>query len=410
MANDKNETETLKSVKEEYITEVIEKEFGKNAKVKKIEEVLTSGAGENYASDLHRIQVDVELEDKTETTVSYIYKAMPNSEFGGQMLKAMNIFPREIEIYTKIIPKFEELYKEAGKTVRFSPKCVFVAPGEEAFLMEDLKPKKFVNAKRQIGLNIDQVKRTLEKLAEYHAASVIVYERDGYAATYIEGIFKEEIMKPMLEMQKSLMNIYIDCLKQNENVQPYIHKMLKMLDYGFDKFLDAMKVNENEFNVLNHGDLWCNNIMFQYDDNDNITETYFVDYAAAKYGSPSQDLWYFLLSSCEKSIKIDKFEYFVKFYHDKLIENLKLLQYTKELPKLLDLQIQLLKNSLWAFSTVQGLLPIILVDPTELATMDNFMDTGDAGMKFKIMSFSNPRYLDALEELLPWLDNKGIMD
>jgi len=42
--------------------------------------------------------------------------------------------------------------------------------------------------------------------------------------------------------------------------------------------------------------------------------------------------------------------------------------------------------------------------------MDNFIEESDAGMKFKLMTYSNPRYISALENLLPWLDNKGLLD
>lgn len=108
--------------------------------------------------------------------------------------------------------------------------------------------------------------------------------------------------------------------------------------------LEAERIYPYDFNVLNHGDLWSNNIMFQYDKDGRITEVYFVDFQVCKWGSPVQDLQYLLVSSCNNDIKVREFDYFIKYYHDELVKNLKLLNYPKEPPKLVDLQVQALKR------------------------------------------------------------------
>lgn len=40
----------------------------------------------------------------------------------------------------------------------------------------------------------------------------------------------------------------------------------------FDAMLRITKPDPAKFNVLNHGDMWCNNMMFQYDDSSKIKE------------------------------------------------------------------------------------------------------------------------------------------
>lgn len=74
------------------------------------------------------------------------------------------------------------------------------------------------------------------------------------------------------------------------------------------------KVKIDQFNVLNHGDLWGNNIMFRYNEEGAADKCLFLDYQAPKYGAPSQDLYYFIILSPAKNIKIQEFDYFIKYY------------------------------------------------------------------------------------------------
>lgn len=103
-------------------------------------------------------------------------------------------------------------------------------------------------------------------------------------------------------------------------------------------------MDPNDFNVLNHGDTWCNNIMFKHNKDGTIDDLKFVDLQVSKWGSPVWDLQYFIISSCSYDIRIEKFDYFVKYYHQHLIESLKLLKYAGKLPKLVEIQIQMLKR------------------------------------------------------------------
>lgn len=86
--------------------------------------------------------------------------------------------------------------------------------------------------------------------------------------------------------------------------------------------------------------------MFQYDAFGKIKNTLFIDFQVGKYGSPANDLYYFILSSANKEIKLKEFDYLIRFYYDNLIENLKLLQYHRPLPKLKNLHIALMNNGL----------------------------------------------------------------
>jgi len=60
----------------------------------------------------------------------------------------------------------------------------------------------------------------------------------------------------------------------------------------------------------------------------------------------ANDLYYLILSSAAPELKTAKFDYLVRYYFDNLIENLKLLQYHRPLPKLKNLHASLFRNGL----------------------------------------------------------------
>lgn len=182
------------------------------------------------------------------------------------------------------------------------------------------------------------------------------------------------------------------------------------IDQMMDRIYEACRIKSDEFNVLNHGDSWCNNVMFNYNDDGTRNETILVDFQMCKYGSPAQDLLYFIFSSPKQEIRLEKFDYMIKYYHDNLIENLKLLEYPKVLPKLADLRISLIRNHEWAKSTTFGTLAIVLLEVTEDANIDNFLASDEQGVNFKNNLYSNPKYIKCVNEILPWLDVRGMLE
>lgn len=147
-------------------------------------------------------------------------------------------------------------------------------------------------------------------------------------------------------------------------------------EYLVDRLLEDQRVQPTEFNVLNHGDCWTNNIMFQYDAFGRIKDTLFVDFQVSKYGSPANDLYYLILSSAHKDIKLKQFDYLIRFYYEHLIENLQLLQYHRPLPKLKNIHISLLRNGLVGkFSLSLPLYPSEMIVTVEYIIFIKFYGT-----------------------------------
>lgn len=113
-----------------------------------------------------------------------------------------------------------------------------------------------------------------------------------------------------------------------------------------DLYLEFGRVDQSDFNVLNHGDFWCNNFLFKLDAG-SIQDVCFVDFQLPKYGTPAHDLFCLLMTTPNTHIKLERFDYFIEHYHQQLVEHLELLKYDRHIPTLSELQANLRKNGLW---------------------------------------------------------------
>lgn len=174
-------------------------------------------------------------------------------------------------------------------------------------------------------------------------------------------------------------------------------------------------------------------MMFSHDSFGKIKDICLVDFQLPKWGCVAQDLYYFLISSTKLEDKLTKFDHYIKFYHDNLLENLKTLKYSKDVPTLRDLHITLFKYGFWGehlmmvhyitftmtincfiihfigYLTATGVMTAVLVDPTDAANLDNFLSDSTEGADFKTLLYNNARYRKHIQEILPWLHNRGAL-
>ncbi|BFF89740.1 uncharacterized protein DMAD_08425 [Drosophila madeirensis] len=381
-------------------------------KVKTFKADIGSAAGENYATIMLRVNIEVELEDGKSKDVSYMLKLPHQLELYQEMMKQNNIFDIERMMYSEVVPEMEALYKEVGVDVIFGARSYdFKGAKTDYVLLEDLGQKGFKNANRLEGLDQTHTERVLKKLSQWHAASAVrVATKGAYPEILNLGFLKEESRPMMTDMIKGMMARFLKVCVTYEGHEEYIEQIKNLIPVTVDEMYKMAKIDAQEFNVLNHGDFWSNNVMFQYDAFGKIKEVYLVDYQLPKYGTVAQDLLNFLLSSTKLEDKLSKFDYYIKFYHDNLIEHLKILKYTKPLPTLRSIHSSLLKHGVFGYSVVTGVMGAVLLDPSENASFENFVGDSEAGEAFQMQLYTNPRYRKHIQVILPWLLNRGALE
>ncbi|XP_023178814.2 uncharacterized protein LOC111604822 [Drosophila hydei] len=398
-------------VQAELFEDVLKESVNGFSKIKSFKAISGSAAGENYATIMLRVNITVELEDGKEKSISFMLKLPHQSEIYKKMMESNNIFETEFQMYKTVVPELEQIYRDAGVEVKFGAKAYELKGAKTDYiLLEDLAPKGFKNTNRTEGLDQAHTEYALKRLSMWHAASMLrVATKGDYPDFLKRGFYKEELRPTMTQINNNLFQSFSKACKQYEGNEEYMSQILELEPKITDEILKITKVDLNDLNVLNHGDFWSNNMMFSHDSFDKIKDICLVDFQLPKWGCVAQDLYYFLLSSTKFEDKLTKFDYYIKFYYDNLVENLKTLKYSKPVPALRDLHITLFKYGFWGYLTATGVMSAVLVDPTETASFDNFLSDSTEGTDFKSLLYTNARYRKHIQAILPWLHNRGAL-
>lgn len=167
------------AIGDEFFIDIAEKKLNLTRDEFKLRLVLLSpatGKNENYVSVLYRAKIKVEiLETHAMESIDVIIKALLTTL---KEMKEFSVFPRERFVYENVLSSFEKIWLDrADEEVNFGPKSIkFETEPYEIIVLDDLKAAKFQMMDRKTGLNLEQTKMVLAKLAKFHAASAIRYQ------------------------------------------------------------------------------------------------------------------------------------------------------------------------------------------------------------------------------------------
>lgn len=140
-------------------------------------------------------------------------------------------------------------------------------PQPKYLLFKDLSKKKYFKVQRYSGLDEIHLKLTLEKLAKFHACTAFMYHQNRELFSNHQQPNVSEYLKIFHPMFiKSVERIIDTVSKQNwKNSNRIVEKLKEFKINMIDKVSEAFMINEHEMGVLNHGDLWIDNLFFRYD-------------------------------------------------------------------------------------------------------------------------------------------------
>ncbi|KAL0100715.1 hypothetical protein PUN28_019239 [Cardiocondyla obscurior] len=392
-----------------FVEKILRKSEGDNSiQVIDIFSKPATAKGDNYTSDMIRITVEFSRDQgghKITEKKSIIAKVSPLNEGVRQdLVEQSGIFDVEISMMSHTLNKMNELL---GPKHLVSAKGLHAQKNPTLLIIEDLAPLGFRMADRLSGLDLTHSIMALHGLARFHAASVALCEKEPkQKEMYAKGMFSEG-------QPQDLQNFFVmgvkalgDEVATWPGMEKYAEKILKLSDHIYKIGTDANKFSEHDFNVINHGDFWVNNMLFKYDSDGKPIQHICVDFQLCLYTSPAIDLLYFLSTSPSPDVIENKKSVLLNEYLSTLSATMKQLGCKTQPPTMEKLNAMLKERASYGMIASFTVLPIVLCCKTEAKDLDEIMSSGT----FVNPGLKSENYKKLMSKRLLQYDEIGLLD
>ncbi|KAK0180402.1 hypothetical protein PV327_006046 [Microctonus hyperodae] len=367
--------------------------------------------GDNYTSEMVRVNVNFhrEINKKIikENRSIIVKLGLTMDGIHKDLIEQAGLFDTEINFMTTTLKDMTSILKDS----KLGGNCLFTQNKDPSVLViEDLAPLGFRMADRQTGLDLEHCILAMKGLAKFHASSVAVCEKTPhYKDMYNKGIFNSnnppEMTKFFTNGMKSLAKAVAEWPELDES---YSKKLMEISEIAYDRASECRKRNDNEFNVINHGDFWVNNMLFKYDENGKVIDHIFVDFQLCVYGSPAVDINYFLNTSPSETVLINHKDKIIDIYLSVLTATMKKLGCKTHPPTLADLKKAMRQTELYGFLSACTVLPLVLVDKNDAQNLEEIMGQDDS--EFNNKAYECKTYKTTMVRRLPQWRAMGLLD
>ncbi|XP_058818116.1 uncharacterized protein LOC131681376 [Topomyia yanbarensis] len=388
-----------------------------NLVVEKFEISPATSSGDNYMSDVFRIHIKFRTlpnASKLEQ-LSLVVKCLPDAGQRGPVIEELIVYEKEAEMFLNVIPQLSKI----ANNEFFAAKCFYATRVPERMLVfHDLKSLNYTMANRHAGLDFDHCALIMKKIGKFHAASMTYAESN---MDLMNKYFHFNMFNPAVEQKTDCINVIfekgletlIDVAENSwDDFDPTIVAKLKKLLPVYVTKLEACLTQKftDGFKVLNHGDLWCNNMLFKYSPRTGkVDDVVFVDYQICYYSSPGLDINY-AIANCPNLETRDRTEELVGIYYQSLSETLKAIGYPR-IPTMADVQLEIERMEFFALVSIVSILPIVTMEKTDSfdPSFETLMD-GEEGDKSRRIQYSGKLYQSIVKPMLRRFDEKKLLD
>lgn len=288
--------------------------------------ILASGKGDNFASQIFRVKLEMKTDNASSIKCSYLFKSLGEGDQAFYVLEN-GMWGREVVFYNEILPLMAPLL---DKEKPLTPRGFYFKSSEglELIIMEDLMPDGFKLANRMMGMDLDHSLLVMKSLGRFHAASVVIAEQNPQIFDQFKvHLFYTEHFRNLFSSLMRSLSLELEDWPKHKHLKTKLEKLSnRILELGSQ----VTQQKPGEFLVLNHGDIWTSNILFKY--NNKLEDLILIDFQLVYYGSPVIDMINFFNTSLQDEIREKKLDLLVETYHQSLVENLNKLGYTKSPP------------------------------------------------------------------------------
>ncbi|KAH8293281.1 hypothetical protein KR018_007158 [Drosophila ironensis] len=368
---------------------------------------VVTPSGANYCSIIHRVSLQFSRSPgcPLESGKYIIKDLLPAASALGS--KEQLMFEEILPVMASVLEKASP--EDLGEH-KLSADCflVDVGPGKEIYILEDLGALGYTALDRLIGLDFEEAKVCLRKLAQFHGASMVLcQEQPDLVAKlppshYINGLsdpFTKGLMQDGTEFVAELFDSELPEISKKMKAQfpeAYSRRMQRVVD-----------PKESGLNTIIHGDAWLNNILF---DRENQRAA-IIDFQGCFLGSPAIDLYFFFYTSLQMQVLWQHQDELLVYYFHNLRETIKLCGFKGPMPTFQQLKDEMQRCLFYAYYSVVCELPLCRAKPEITAACDlsTFQDKELMIVKRRQM-FDNDLVRQTVRQSLVYFDQQGILE
>lgn len=251
----------------------------------------------------------------------FFVKSYPEQDSTKAFAKEFGAFKKEVGFYTEILQELIRFGVSLPYAVCYHGRTDDV---NDFVVLEDLSKSEYRLVNRRNGLDFEHCAVTLKGLARLHATSVIHEKNKRKPLNKVYDYLFYTFFNPEDRGNKAE-NIFqqnIDTFKKLVTLMPQyknsIHEVQKQLDDAYDKASKFLSTSD-VLNVVCHGDIWINNILFKYEkqgDNEILVDAKLVDLQLVTYGPPTIDLLVFFYASTTRSFREQNVNKLLEIYYE----------------------------------------------------------------------------------------------
>ncbi|XP_041787140.1 uncharacterized protein LOC121602442 [Anopheles merus] len=403
----------LEWIDREYFTRVLETYLHADVTVQRYELAAGCPDGQNFMSAIVRATVDYTLasaepQGRTEKVSLIVKTKLANPEL-AEGADQLNVFGIEKTVYGPVLKAVRELLTSYGDCTQFAPR--FIYEDEHALVLEDLAVKGYRQPDRRARLDEPHLRLAVKKLAKFHAATAVLWRKNRDLFSVLASSSFASEGNPVHLFYANAIQHCIDQTEKVPELRRYTDDLRSFLEHAIEREAKSYERDETCFTVLNHGDMWLNNLLWKYDTEGTVSDVIMVDYQESFAGSPAFDLNHLLYSSANSEIQRAGFEELVQLYTDELRDALHQFKYDGPLPDLARVQSEMATKRDHALIVTTCIVPPLILENSELATPENMLGDHEEAIRAREEIFSNPKFIEILSILLPRLmatgPNKG---
>ncbi|XP_044727354.1 uncharacterized protein LOC123291003 [Chrysoperla carnea] len=269
---------------------------------------------------------NLEISTSYGKTYTFFVKSMPT------LLPNFESYINEIGTFTKETKLFQTLLEKLRKlsTNAWCPKSYYIYEND-AIIMENLVRKGYQVMNHREYFTYQQFSAFIKTVAAFHSTTIIYEELTRKNSDFKNFRLIDKYRNLLEECGYPCDETHIRHKALVCNANAFVSNLKYLNNYkeGFDKQIwkelnnlpNRMKINRYR-NVMNHGDLWCNNIMFSGNEGENL-KCLLVDFQFARYACPSQDLMLAMYTTTNREFRTKYYDHFLEMYYNALGDELK---------------------------------------------------------------------------------------